>query len=55
MNLDQIKSKLSDRNLSEVARRLGVTRSYMSAIKKGVVVKLSDDMQKKLTKYFEEN
>lgn len=55
MNLDQIREKLSDRNLSEVARRVGVTRAYISAIKTGVVTKLSEHTHKKLTEYFETN
>lgn len=55
MSLDEIKNKLSDRNLSEVARRVGVTRAYMSAIKTGLVTKLSEKMQQKLTAYFEVN
>ena len=55
MSLDEIKNKLSDRNLSEVARRVGVTRAYMSAIKTGLVIKLSESMHEKLTEYFEAN
>lgn len=55
MTLEEIKQKLSDRNLSEIARRIGVTRAYLSAIKTGVIVKLSDSMNEKLTNYFEAN
>lgn len=32
LTIEQIKERLSDRNLAEVARRLGVTRAYLSAI-----------------------
>lgn len=51
MNLEQIKEKLSDRNLAEVARRIGVTRAYLSSIMKGQ--KISEEMRKKLSDYLE--
>lgn len=35
MHTDEIKEKLSDRNLAEVARRLGLSRAYLSAIMTG--------------------
>lgn len=51
MNIEEIKTALSDRNLAEVARRIGCTRAYLSAICNGKVAKLSDDMNGKLTNY----
>lgn len=35
MTLEEIKQRLSDRNLAEVARRIGVTRAYLSYIVTG--------------------
>lgn len=55
MTLELIKEKLSDRNVAEVARRLGVTRAYLNAVKNGSVEKLSDHMHDKLKIYFEVN
>lgn len=56
LNIEQIRERLSDRNLSEVARRLKITRPYLSAIKNGrvtpsykLVEKLSDYIEGKLT------
>ena len=50
MTLAEIKKRLSDRNLAEVARRIGCTRSYLQAIT-SEKQPLSDRMQDKLTKY----
>lgn len=53
LEIEEIKIKLSDRNLAEVARRIGVTRSYLSAICKGkkpgyeTIKKLSDYLDEK--------
>lgn len=52
LSLTEIRHKLSDRNLSEVARRLGVTRSWLASIAKGA--KPSDEFQKKLSNYLAE-
>ena len=35
MQIEEVRQKLSDRNIAEVARRLHVTRSYLSAIASG--------------------
>jgi transcriptional regulator with XRE-family HTH domain len=35
MTIEEIKRRLSDRNLAEVARRIGVTRAYLSYIVTG--------------------
>lgn len=51
LSLTEIQKKLSDRNLSEVARRLGVTRSWLASIAKGA--KPSDEFQAKLSEYLE--
>lgn len=53
MELEVIREKLSDRNLAEVGRRLGVTRSWLSAFVKGG--SCSEHMHKKLTAYMERN
>ena len=48
LTIEEIRVKLSDRNLAEVARRIGVTRAYLSAICNGksagyeTIKKLSD-------------
>ena len=53
MTLDQIREKLTDKNLSEVARRIGVTGAYLSAIVRGVKVNPSYEIVKKLSDYLE--
>lgn len=35
MTIDQIREKMADRNIAEVARRLGITRVWLSAILNG--------------------
>lgn len=55
MQLPEIREKLSDRNLAEVGRRIGVTRVWLNAIRRGVVTELSEDMHKKLTDYLKAN
>jgi transcriptional regulator with XRE-family HTH domain len=52
LTIEQIKDRLSDRNLAEVARRVGVTRAYLSAITNDRV-KPSYDMLVKLSDYLE--
>jgi plasmid maintenance system antidote protein VapI len=49
MTLENIRENLSDRNLAEVARRIGVTRAWLSAIKNGA--SCSDQMRFKIVKY----
>ena len=51
MTNEQIIEALGDRNLAEVGRRIGVTRSYLQAIRSGKVTKLSDDFRQKLSDY----
>lgn len=50
MNLEEIRERLSDRNLSEVARRLHVSKAYISNIANGKQVP-SKNMQERLTEY----
>lgn len=52
LNLEQVTTKLKDRNLSEVGRRVGLTRSYLSAVVGGKF-KPSYDNLKKLSDYLE--
>lgn len=54
LTIEQIQERLSDRNLAEVARRLNVTRAYISALKNGKV-KPSYPMLTKLSHYLEGN
>ena len=49
MSLEEIREKLNKRNMSEVAREIGVTSAYLSAIKRGVKVNPSYDTVKKLS------
>lgn len=35
LTISEIRARLADRNLSEIARRLGVSRAHMSDIRKG--------------------
>lgn len=51
LSLTEIQHKLSDRNLSEVARRLSVTRSWLAAIAKGATP--SEEFKQKLSDYLE--
>lgn len=53
LTLEQIIKKLEDRNLSEVARRVGLTGAYLSAIQRGVKVNPSYETVKKLSDYLE--
>jgi len=53
LSIDEIKRKLEDRNLSAVARKVGITRAYLGMIMKGQR-KPSYDVLEKLSKYLEE-
>lgn len=53
LKIEEIREQLSDRNLAEVARRIEVTRAYLSAIQRGSIVSPSKDMIKKLSDYLE--
>lgn len=54
LSIEQVRARLEDRNLAEVARRVEVTRVYLSAIKNGRVTP-SYKMVKKLSDYLENN
>lgn len=54
MTIEEVRIKLSDRNLAEVARRIGVSRAYLSYIAKGVQLP-SYEILEKLTRYLEAN
>lgn len=49
MSLEQIQEKLKEKNMSEIAREIGVTGAYLSAIKRGVKVNPSYETIKKLS------
>jgi hypothetical protein len=53
LTIEEIKQRLSDRNLAEVGRRIKVTRAYLHGIKTGRVDKLSADMHSRLSDYLE--
>ena len=50
LTIDQIRERMGDRNISEVARRIGVTRVWLSYIVNGHCVP-SPALQKKLSDY----
>lgn len=50
MTLEQIQESLKDKNLSEVARNVGVTRSYIHALAKGKRLNPSYEMLIKLSR-----
>lgn len=54
MEIEKIRKMLSDRNLAEVARRMHVTRSYLSAIACGKKTP-SKNMTARLLDYLEGN
>jgi len=49
MTLEQIRKKLEGKNMSEIARRIGVTGAYLSAIKRGDKLNPSYEVIKKLS------
>jgi len=53
MTLDEVRAALNDRNLSMVAESVGVTRSYLSAIRSGKAGNPSYEMVKRLSEYLE--
>lgn len=55
LKLEEIIQRLQDRNLSTVARAIGVTPAYLSAIKRGVNTNPSYDVVKSLSDYLEVN
>lgn len=52
LDIKEIQKQLEDRNLAAVARKLGVTRSWLQAIRSGKAV-CSKDTQQKLSDYLE--
>lgn len=54
MTLEQIKKKLKGRNYSEVARRAGITRAYVSAIMAGKHLNPRYETIKKLSEALED-
>ena len=52
LTIEQIRDRLSDRNLAEVARRIDVTRPWLSAVVNDKVP-VSDSMIEKLSNYLE--
>lgn len=55
MTIDEIKEKLKDRNLSEVARRLALHRETLSRLMRGEVKFLSHKNHTALEEYFKNN
>lgn len=55
LNLDEIKKRLEDRNLSEVGRRIGVSAPYLSLLANGTAKNPSYIILKKLSSYLEAN
>lgn len=52
LSLTDINKRLQDRNLAEVARRIGCTRAYLSFIRSGRYIP-SDAFRAKLSDYLE--
>ena len=50
LTMDQIRERMGDRNISEVARRIGVTRVWLSYIMNGRSIP-SPALQQKLSDY----
>lgn len=53
LTIDEIKTRMADRNLSEVARRIGVTRVWLSYIVNGHR-QPSADMLRRISDYLTE-
>lgn len=53
LSLDEIREKLKTANRAEVARAVGVTRSYISALANMERINPSYELIKKLSDYFE--
>lgn len=53
LTLEEIKERLSDRNISAVAKNIGMTRQFISAVKTGRAPNPSYDTVKKLSDYLE--
>ena len=53
MSREEFKAALSDRNLSEVARRIGVSTMTISNLATGKIEKVGLSMRAKITDYLE--
>ena len=53
MTIEQVVEKLQDRNLTKVAKSVGITRVYLSAIANGKQLNPSYEIVKKLSDYLE--
>lgn len=53
LTLEKIKQKLEDKNLSVVARRIGLTPAYLSAICRGTAKNPSYAVIKKISEYLD--
>lgn len=54
LNIDQIRKKMEDRNISKVARKIGVSKQFISQVLSGKDP-ASQNILDKLNKYLEEN
>lgn len=55
LTIEEIREKLSDRNLSEVGRRLGIKPTWMTDFVRNKRPNPSYEMVKKLSDYLEQN
>lgn len=55
LTIEQIRKKLQDENAAEIARIIGVTRAYVSAIKNGNRVNPSYEVIKRLSDLLEDS
>jgi len=53
LSLEEIRERMGDRKIAEVARRLKVTRSWLSMVISGKV-KASDKLMKRLSDYLKQ-
>lgn len=53
MSLEDIRKKLNAENMSKIARQVGLTSAYLSAIRRGIKTNPSYDVVRKLSLYFE--
>ena len=53
LTLEQIQKRLQDRNLSYIARKIGVTSAYLSYIRSGKRANPTLEMMQKISAYLE--
>ena len=53
LTLEEIRKRLNDRNISVVAKSIGMTRQFVSAVKSGRAPNPSYETVKKLSDYLE--